>query len=212
MNPPPIIPLRKKRLLVACEYSGVVRDAFAELGWDAWSCDLLPSESPGNHYQGDVRDILTQQWDLLIAHPTCRYLANSGVSHRDSYEQREEMRKGIEFFLLFLNAMVPHICVENPIMHGYAKSVIGEQTQLIQPWMFGEAKSKATCLWLRNLPPLEPTANVKSSCEFLPVAEVQECHYMPKKDRAKRRAKTYAGIAQAMAHQWTSFLYDNPTH
>ncbi len=199
--------IKKPRLLVACEFSGTVRDSFADLGWDAWSCDLLPSETAGNHHCGDVREILGQQWDLLIAHPSCTYLTNSGVCwlHK-STDRWLKLFEAADFFLEFLNAKIPMIAVENPVMHKYAKRLVGvTQSQLIQPWMFGHMEGKATCLWLKNLPKLTETHNVKAEMMKLPIQQRQRLHYLPPSEtRWKERSKTYPGIAAAMADQWTA--------
>jgi hypothetical protein len=194
------------RILVACEYSGTVRDAFTRLGHDAWSCDILPTESPGQHYQGDVRDILGQHWDLMIAHPPCTYLTNSGVVwlHRD-LSRWAKLDEAAYFFLELLNAPISRIAIENPIMHRHAKErILGiKQTQVIQPWMFGHTEQKATCLWLKGLPALVPTNNVREEMLKLSDKERQKLHYLPpSKDRWKLRSKTYTGIAEAMANQW----------
>lgn len=185
------------KVLIACEFSGTVRDAFAARGHDAWSCDLLPTESAGQHYVGDVRDILHDGWDLMIGHPPCTYLANSGVQWLYRREGRwEQMREGAEFFRMLLNAPIPRIAIENPIMHKYAKEIIGAPpTQTVQPWMFGHGESKATCLWLKNLPALTPT-NIVSE------REQRIWKLPPSTDRWKLRSVTYAGIADAMAEQW----------
>jgi len=197
--------MNKKRILIACEFSGVVRDAFTRAGWDAWSCDLLPSEKPGNHYLGDVRHIINEGWDMMIAHPPCTYLCNSGVSWLSKKPGRwEKLIDAANFFRGISSASIPRICVENPIMHGHAKKLIGiEQPQTIQPWMFGHTESKATCLWLKNLPPLIPTKIVKTEMMKLPVSQRQRLHYLPPgPQRAKIRSMTYPGIAEAMAAQW----------
>ncbi len=186
-----------KRLLVACEYSGTVRDAFIAKGWDAISCDLLPTDAPGPHFQGDVSVMLAQSWDLIIAHPPCTYLCNSGVCWLKTDPARwARMEAAAAFFKLFLAHDCPRIAIENPIMHGHAKKIIGAtQTQVVQPWMFGHGESKATCLWLKGLPKLTPT-NLVSGRE-------QRLHKLPpSKDRWKLRSKTYSGIAAAMAEQW----------
>jgi hypothetical protein len=194
------------RVLVACEYSGRVREAFRALGHDAWSCDLLPADDCSeHHYRGNALDLLKQDWDLLIAHPPCTYLCNSGVSWLHRTEGRwKKMVEGAEFFNLFWQADIPKICVENPIMHKYAKEIIGtNQTQLVQPWMFGHAESKATCLWLKGLDPLIETNNVKEKWKSLPKKEAQRLHMLPpSKGRWKLRSETYQGIANAMAAQW----------
>ena len=188
------------RVLVACEFSGIVRDAFIDRGHDAWSCDLLPTESPGPHYQDNIFHVLTKtiyDWDLMIAHPPCTYLTNSGVSWLYRKEGRwNKMREGALFFKHLLEADIPQICIENPIMHKYAVEIIGRrQDQVIQPWMFGHGETKATCLWLKNLPELKHT-NIVEGRE-------QRLHYLPpSKDRSKLRSITYPGIAKAMAEQW----------
>jgi hypothetical protein len=193
------------RVLIACEYSGAVRDAFLELGHDAMSCDLLPTEVPGPHYQGDVRDILGDGWDLMVAHPTCTYLCNSGVRWLHSDHTRwQHMVEGAVFFRELLNAPIPMRAIENPIMHKYAASIIGRrQDQVIQPWMFGHPETKGTGLWLEGLPLLQATDNVREHMLSLPKAEQSRIHYMsPGADRWKERSRTYAGIAHAMAQQW----------
>jgi hypothetical protein len=208
------------RVLVACEYSGRVRDAFTAAGHEAVSADLLPSESPnGKHYQGDARDLLGEPWDLLIAHPPCTYLTNAGV--RFLHEPEDDsgylkgparwaaMREGAELFQAFLNAEVPRICVENPVMHKHARDGhdIGRATQFVQPWQFGDMQCKRTGLWLRNLPPLVDTQNVKAATMALPVAERSAIHYAsPGKGRGKLRSTTFPGLANAMAAQWGPLL------
>lgn len=194
------------KVLVACEYSGRVRDAFIKKGHDAMSCDLLETDESGPHYTGDVTDILGQGWDMLIAHPPCTYLTNSGVCwlHKDP-NRWALLDEGAAFFKMLLTADIGKIAVENPIMHRYAKERIGgvKQTQVIQPWMFGHTEQKATCLWLKNLPPLEQTKNVKDEMMKLDPKERQRLHYLPpSKDRWKLRSTTYQGIADAMAEQW----------
>ena len=200
------------KVLVACEYSGKVREAFRALGHDAWSCDLLPADDGSAfHYQGSVLDILEDGWDLMIAHPPCTYLCNSGVSWLHRTEGRwDQMRDGAEFFKALLNAPIPKICIENPIMHKYAKEIIGENyAQLVQPYQFGHPESKATCFWLKGLEPLQETENVKEQWQALPKKEAQRLHMLPpSKDRWKIRSETYQGIANAMAQQW-GFNNDN---
>lgn len=196
------------RVLVACEYSGRVREAFRKLGHDAWSCDLLPADdnSP-HHYQGDVFDIIDQGWDLMIAHPPCTYLTNAGVSWLYRKEGRwDDMKEGAEFFRRLLEAPIDKIAVENPIMHKYAVEIIGRrQDQVIQPWMFGHMEQKATCLWLKGLPELKPTNSVKEEMLKLDPKVRQRLHYLPpSKDRWKIRSETYQGIADAFATQWSA--------
>ncbi len=196
------------KVLVACEYSGTVRDAFIAKGHDAMSCDILPTDKPGPHYQGDVRDVLSDGWDLLIAHPPCTYLTNSGVSWLHKQPERWALLdEGAAFFKLFLDADIPRIAVENPIMHKYAKERIGgvKQSQCIQPWMFGHTEQKATCLWLKGLPLLVETNNVKDEMLKLSPKERQRLHYLPPSaERWKIRSTTYQGIADAMAEQWSN--------
>ena len=195
------------RVLVACEYSATVRDAFRARGHDAWSCDMLPTDGdPEWHLIGDALEFLEDGWDLMIAHPPCTYLTNSGVTwlHKDP-SRWEKLDEAAWFFRQLLNAPIPRVAVENPIMHKYAKERIGgiKQTQVIQPWMFGHMEQKATCLWLRNLPPLVPTKNVKADMMALPDNERQRLHYLPPSaDRWKLRSATFKGIAEAMADQW----------
>ena len=197
------------RVLVACEYSGTVRDAFARQGHDAWSCDVLPTDAPGKHHQGDVLEILHDGWDLLIGHPPCTYMTNSGVAwlHKDS-DRWAKLDEAAAFFLALWNAPIPRIALENPVMHKYAKQRIGNisQAQTVQPWMFGHMEQKATCLWLKGLPRLEETNNVKAEMMRLPVNERQRLHYLPPSpDRWKLRSKTYQGLADAMADQWGNY-------
>jgi site-specific DNA-cytosine methylase len=181
------------KLLVACEYSGRVRDAFAALGWNAWSCDLLPSETPGNHHQGAVEDILSLHWDVLIAHPPCTHLAVSGA--RWFKDKQVEQAEALSFVRFLLDAPVEHIALENPV--SIISTRIRRPTQVIQPWQFGHGETKATCLWLKNLPPLTPTDIVEG--------RENKVHRMPPgPNRWKERSRTYSGIASAMATQWTS--------
>ena len=185
------------RVLIACEFSGIVRDAFIGQGHDAVSCDLLPTESPGPHIRGNVLDILKDKWDLMIAHPPCTYLSNSGVSwlYRDD-SRWKKMLEGARFFMALLDADISKKCVENPIMHGFAIDIIEQRhTQVIQPWMFGEPESKATCLWLKGLRPLIPT-------RVMSVREQRLHRLPPSPERTKLRSITYKGIADAMADQW----------
>ena len=201
-------------VLVACEFSGVVRDAFLKRGHTAVSCDLLPSESPGPHHQGDVLDYIknTGHWDLMIAHPPCTYLCNSGVRWLvNGYEFPKgivnnprylQMVNAAIFFKLLLDAPINKICIENPIPHKYAVGKIGRKyDQIIQPWWFGEDASKATCLWLKNLPKLIPTRIIEKERYANQTASGQN-KLGPSPTRAKERSRTYQGIADAMADQW----------
>ena len=193
------------KVVIACEFSGTVRDAFIRRGHDAMSCDLLPTDVPGPHYQGDIFDVLKDGWDLMIAHPPCTYLTNSGVVwlHKDP-ARWALLDEGAAFFKLLLDAPIARKCIENPIQHKYAKERIGrKQSQVIQPWMFGHMEQKATCLWLEGLPLLQPTNNVKEQMLLLPKRERERLHYLPPSaDRWKLRSTTYQGIADAMAEQW----------
>ena len=179
------------RVLIACEYSGTVRDAFLARGHDAMSCDLLPTESPGLHYQGDVRDVLGDGWDLMIAHPPCTHLAVSGA--RWFKDKQVEQGEALDFVRLLLEAPIPRIALENPI--SIISSRIRKPDQIIQPWQFGHGETKATCLWLKNLPKLTPTQIVNGR-------EARVHRMAPGPDRWKERSRTYAGIAAAMAAQW----------
>jgi site-specific DNA-cytosine methylase len=179
------------RVLVACEYSGAVRDAFLARGHDAMSCDLLETERPGPHYQGDVRDVLGDGWDLMIAHPPCTHLAVSGA--RWFKDKQVEQQEALDFVRLLLEAPIPRIALENPI--SIISSRIRKPDQIIQPWQFGHGETKATCLWLRNLPKLTPTQIVNGR-------EARVHRMAPGPDRWKERSRTYAGIAAAMAAQW----------
>lgn len=202
-----------KKILIGCEYSGTVRESFAKLGFDVWSCDLLPTDIPGQHFQCDVREILDKNWDLAIFHPSCTYLTNSGVCHLHKDPDRwAKLDEAGEFFKLLLNAPIPRIAIENPIPHKYAIDRIGRKyDQIIQPWQFGHTESKATCLWLKNLPKLVETNNVKAEMMLLPDRERQRLHYLPPStDRWKIRSKTYQGIADAIADQWSKVLLENP--
>jgi len=181
------------KVLVACEFSGTVRDAFAALGHDAWSCDLEPSDKPGNHIQGDVLPILDQGWDLMVAHPPCTHLCVSGA--RWFKDKQSEQRDALDFVARLLDCSIARIALENPI--GIISSRIRKPTQIVQPWQFGHGEVKATCLWLKGLPILRPTNIVDGrhpACWLAP----------PSPNRWKIRSKTYEGIAKAMADQWGS--------
>lgn len=192
------------KVLIACEFSGTVRDAFIRAGHDAMSCDLLPTESPGPHYQGNVLDIYRDGWDLMVAHPPCTYLANSGVRWLDTQEgRRNKMVRASHLFKRLLNAPIERIAVENPIMHKHAVAIIGRrQDQVIQPWQFGHGETKAICLWLKNLPPLEPT-------EIVGGRQPRVHHASPGPDRWKERSRFYPGLAKAMAEQWGEYHRGN---
>lgn len=196
------------KVLVACEFSGTVRDQFIALGHDAVSCDLIPTECPGPHIQGDVLEILDGGWDLMIAHPPCTYLANSGVSWLHRQEGRWElMEQAALFFKSLIDAPIPRIAVENPIMHSYGKVIIGQNySQIIQPYQFGHPESKATCLWLKELPRLVPTYVLdKPDRGYWDNQTPSGQNKLgPSEHRAKTRGVTYVGIARAMAQQWST--------
>jgi len=179
------------KVLIACEYSGKVRDAFLRAGHDALSCDLLPTDAPGPHYQGNVLDILNDGWDLMIAHPPCTHLAVSGA--RWFKDKQAEQAGALAFVRLLLDAPIERIALENPI--SIISSRIRKPDQIIQPWQFGHGETKATCLWLKGLPKLQPT-NIVAGRE----ARIHKLP--PSADRWKIRSETYQGIAEAMASQW----------
>jgi hypothetical protein len=179
------------RILVACEYSGRVRDAFIARGHEALSCDLLPTDTPGPHHQGPVEDVLNDGWDVMIAHPPCTHLAVSGA--RWFHKKQKEQAEALDFVRLLLNAPIPKIALENPI--SVISSKIRKPDQIIQPWMFGHGETKATCLWLKNLKPLVPTKIVEGR-------EAKVHRMPPGANRWKLRSLTYQGIADAMALQW----------
>ena len=201
------------KVLVACEFSGTVREAFAKRGHDAWSCDLEPTDVPGNHYQGSVLDILDKGWDLMIAHPPCTYLTVTGNKwmkdeYKDRFPTRQQDRKdAIEFFMCLANANIPMIAIENPI--GIMSTNWRKPNQVIHPWQFGHEASKSTCLWLKNLPNLTPT-NVVGKGEFIEYKSGKrmtkwyaDAASLKPKERAKIRNKTFQGIADAMAARWS---------
>lgn len=179
------------KILIACEFSGIVRDAFIERGHDAMSCDLLPTERPGPHYQGDVLDIINNGWDIMIAHPPCTHLAVSGA--RWFKEKHKEQVDALSFVRILLNAPIAKIALENPI--SIISSQIRKPDQIIQPWQFGHGETKATCLWLKGLPQLVPSKIVEG--------RKPKVHYAsPGPHRWKVRSRTYEGVAKAMADQW----------
>lgn len=205
------------KVLIACEFSGIVRDAFLALGHDAWSCDLIPSESirkarshccdemVERHFVGDVLALPHYRWDLIIAHPPCTFLANSSNKHLyigkkmaggPCPERWQNMRESAAFFNALRELDAPRICLENPIQHKHARALIPKYQQIVQPWMFGHAETKATCLWLKNLPALVPT-------KTMPKPHAPRVHFeSPGPDRWKNRSRTMTGIASAMAVQW----------
>jgi len=195
------------RILAACEYSGVVRDAFAALGHDAWSCDLLPTDRPGNHHQGDVRDVLNQSWDMIIAFPPCTYLCSSGMHWTVRGLRDPKLTEdALDFVRCLLGADCKHIALENPV--GAISTRIRKPDQIIHPWQFGHPESKTTCLWLKNLPALVPTNVLKKPASGWwenQCANGSQNKLGPSPDRWKLRSKTYQGIAEAMASQWSAF-------
>mgnify|MGYP001447241291 CR=1 FL=1 len=183
------------KVLVACEYSGRVRDAFINQGHVAMSCDLFPTDQRGPHYQGDVRDILDNDWDLMIAHPPCTYLAISGS--RWWKDRKQEQEEALAFVQLLMDAPIKHIAIENPV--SCISTRIRKPDQYIQPWQFGHGETKKTGLWLKNLPTLTPSNIVEGREE--------KVHKMaPSPDRWKKRSTTYKGIAEAMATQWGNYV------
>jgi hypothetical protein len=193
------------KVLVACEYSGIVRDAFAAKGHDAWSCDILPTESPGNHFQGDVSEHLDKGWDLMIAHPPCTHLAVSGArwftEGKKPWSLQEE---ALDFVRKLLDAPIDKIALENPV--SVISTKIRKPNQIIQPFEYGHDVTKKTCLWLKNLPNLKPTKIVKPDIVLVNGKKMSRMHYesfkLPSKERSKVRSKFYTGIAEAMADQW----------
>ena len=181
------------RVLIGCEFSGTVRDAFIRRGHEAMSCDLLPTESYGPHYQGDIRDVLDYPWDLAIFHPPCTHLSVSGARHFEAKRLDGRQQAAVSFFMSLAKADIPRIAIENPVC--IMSSLWRKPDQIIQPWQFGHGETKATCLWLKGLPPLNPT-NIVEGRE-------NRIHRMPpSEERGKERSKTYPGIAEAMAEQW----------
>lgn len=194
------------RVLVACESSGVVREAFRSRGHDAWSCDLLPTDSPGPHILGDVRQALQDDWDLLIAHPPCIYLSVSGM-HWTARGLRDPQltEDALQFVQVLMDAPIPRICIENPV--SIISTRIRRPDQIIQPWQFGHDASKKTCLWLKNLPKLSPIdvvapRMVNGKPRWANQTDSGQNRLSPSPDRWKKRSMTYAGIAAAMANQW----------
>jgi hypothetical protein len=205
------------KALIACEFSGIVRTAFEKRGWDAISCDLLPTEIPGNHYQGDVMDIINDGFDLMIAHPPCTFLTvTANKWHKPEYKTRFPNREqnrldAIEFFMKLINCKIPKYAIENPV--GIMSTLYQKPTQIIQPFQFGEPHSKRTCLWLKGLPKLQPVKIVEPEFYIYkdgrkdPSWHVQSMR-LPPLERMKYRSKTLQGIAEAMAEQWTNYILE----
>ena len=183
------------KVLVACEFSGVVRDEFAKLGHNAWSCDIIDSETEGNHIKGNVLDVLFHDWDLVIAHPPCTDLSSSGARWFKEKQKDGRQQRSIDFFMEFTKLKCK-FAIENPI--GIMSSHYRKPDQIIQPWQFGHGETKATCLWLNGLPILKPTNIVDGR-------EQRIWKMPPSKDRGRLRSITYRGIAEAMAHQWGGY-------
>jgi hypothetical protein len=200
------------RVLIACEFSGTVRDAFSKMGHDAWSCDIVPSDSPGNHFQCDLFEVIDNKWDLIIAHPPCTYLTVTGnkwfkPEYKDRFPTREQDRlDAIDFFKKIHDCNIPKICIENPI--GIMSTVLRKPDQIIHPWQFGHKASKSTCLWLKGLPLLQPTQIVEKG-EFVTYKSGKrmskwyaDAASLSPAERARVRNKTFQGIADAMSSQW----------
>ena len=198
---------KQLKVLVACEFSGTVREAFNKLGHDAWSCDLLPTDIEGQHIQGDVLDVIKNQdwWDLIIAHPPCTHLTVSNAKNWAELQANGKQQAAIDFVEAIYFSDCPHICIENPVGALSTRSNLGKATQYIQPFEFGHPEQKKTGLWLKGLPTLKGTKFIDVS--GLPKNQVQRLHYLPpSKDRWKLRSTTYQGIADAMATQWSNYL------
>jgi len=201
----------KMRVLIGCEFSGQIRDQFAARGYDAWSCDLLPSETPGNHYQGDVRDIINDKWDLFIAHPPCTYLSYAGVRVWNAPGREEKRQEAFEFFMWCVNAPVKRKCIENPV--GYPNIAYRKPDQIIHPYYFGERHLKKTCLWLIGLPklwywPTDDLFGKRTMTEYpKPIyidktARVKKRYFTDAGHKGHERSRTFNSIAKAMAEQW----------
>jgi len=191
------------KALIACEESQAVTKEMRALGIEAYSCDIKPCSGghPEWHIQGDVIPLLEEEWDLIIAFPPCTHLAASGAKWFEQKRKDGRQQQGIDFFMRFANAKCERVAIENPV--GIMSSVWRKPDQIIQPWMFGHPEIKATCLWLKNLPKLQPTNNVKELFDSLPKNKQQRLHYLPpSKERATLRSKTFLGVAKAMASQW----------
>jgi hypothetical protein len=197
------------RVLVACEYSGIVRDAFKAKGHDAWSCDILPTESPGNHYEGDVLQHLDKGWDLMIAHPPCTHLSVSGARWFTEGKKPMSLRNdALDFVKKLMDAPIPRIAIENPV--SVISSYIRKSDQMIHPYQFGHTEFKRTCLWLKNLPKLKETNNVLEETKKLPDKIAKRIWWLGS-GKGKERSKFYSGIAEAMAEQWSFNEKNNNT-
>jgi site-specific DNA-cytosine methylase len=188
------------KILIACEYSGIVRDAFTRKGHDAMSCDILPTESEGKHYQGDIFDVLYDDWDMMIAHPPCTHLSVSGARWFTEGKKPMYLREqALDFVRKLMEAPIKKIAIENPV--SVISSHIRKSDQMINPYQFGHKEQKRTCLWLKNLPKLKETNNVKEEMMKLPISVRTRIHYLGS-NKGKERSKFYTGIADAMAEQW----------
>jgi hypothetical protein len=192
------------KVLVACEYSGRVRDAFTALGHDATSCDLLPSDTSGNHYRGDVRNIILDGWDLMIAHPPCTDLASSGAQYWPAKRADGRQQAALDFFMMLYESPIPRVAIENPV--GFVGTAFRKANQIIQPWQFGEPYNKKTCLWLRGLPPLTPTNIIEPTHNWstgsYQSGSRKRSNLPIMHGDWKNRSRTFQGIADAMAMQW----------
>jgi len=186
------------KVLIACEQSGVVREAFKKMGHDAWSCDILPSDILGQHYQCDIFEVIDREWDLMIAHPPCTHLAVSGAKH--FHKKQKEQAEALEFVSKLMNANINKICVENPV--SIISTRIRKPDQRIQPWQFGHEAQKTTCLWLKNLPLLQSTKIVGKGEFYISPKGKKIPKWYSDNTSAKNRSKTFQGIADAMAQQW----------
>jgi hypothetical protein len=202
------------RTLIAGEKSGIIRDAFEKSGWDAWSCDLQPTETPGKHYQGNALDLLSGKWDLLIAHPPCQYLSNAGNRWRNVPGRKRAAESAMLLFMRFALSSIKHVCVENPI--GIPHNKFRRPDQIIHPYYFGDSFMKRTCLWLKNLPKLEhnpqptfwskQTHTVKPAPIYYRKSDGKAIHFTEANHGGVDRSRTFPGIARAMADQWTEFF------
>ena len=198
------------KVLIACEFSGIVRDAFIAQGHDAMSCDLLPTERPGPHYQGDVFDVINDGWDLMVAHPPCTYLTYAANRYWNKPGRQESRQNAFEFFMAMINAPVEKLCVENPV--GYPNTVYRTPDQIVQPYYFGEPTLKTTCLWLKNLPKLyyqkqdglfqKATVTEYPKPKYFRKTDGKAIHWTEANHGGKYRSKFWPGIAEAMAEQW----------
>lgn len=198
--------MKKPKILLACEFSGVVRDAFLAKDCDAWSCDIIPTETPGPHLQCDVLTILDDGWDLMIAFPPCTCLCVSGARYFAQKRQDGSQQQAVDFFMALANANIPKICIENPV--GIMSTRWRKPDQIIQPFEFGHPESKKTCFWLKNLPKLTPTniLPTPSSGRWYNQTPSGQSKLGPSKNRAKIRSTTYEGVGKAMADQWAGLL------